>query len=104
MEFSDEAKTCTECKSQGFTFSNDVIQDAGKFEGETVETFHAYHVMLEGGADDDDENEWRVGNMICAEDSNGFVYGDVLDTEAEAVRQWNDADIRKVNQKVVESA
>lgn len=92
MEFSEEAKTCPLCTDEGFSIEDDTIRNLGKFEGEPLACYHAYHVMLDGCADDDEGPCWRVGNVICEESEQGFVYCTIFDTEAEAVAAW-EADI-----------
>lgn len=87
--FSEEAETCAECieaypESTRAAHDASVIRGPGKFEGEHISTFHAYHVMLEGMADDQLESCWRVGNVIAFERSDGFVIGTVYDTAGEA--------------------
>lgn len=114
--FSDEAATCTECVESGFTLrlyqdglptdkkadeltpdqrQEAVIQSLGKFEGETLATYHAYHVMLEGGADDDNGPYFRVGNVICYERDSGFVDGKVCPSDEAAISLW-DAEVADV--------
>ena len=65
------------------------ICDLGKFEGESLSTYHAYHIMLDGFADDDDGQSWRVGNVIAREHDDGFVIGHAYATEALAIADWS---------------
>ena len=90
-QFSDEVDTCDDCLGKGFTIKHDLITNPGKFGAETLATYHAYHVMMDGFADDDDGPDWRVGNVICHEQDTGFVDGTVFDTEADAIKAWNAA-------------
>lgn len=87
-QFSDEAETCAECLAQEFTIEHGAIRGPGKFEAEPLAAYHAYHVMLDGGADDDDGPAWRVGNVICEESEQGFVGCDIYDDEADAIEAW----------------
>lgn len=109
--FSDEAETCVECLNQAFILrtyrdgiptdrdattedvqEGGVIQNPGKFEGEVLATYHAYHVMLDGGADDEGGPIWRVGNVVCEDSEQGFVYGEVFGSDAEAQQAFDDAE------------
>lgn len=89
--FSDEAKTCAECLAQGYEIEHGAIRNPGKFEAEPLAAYHAYHVMMDGFADDDDGPAWRVGNVVCEESDQGFVYAEVHDTEADAIKAWEAA-------------
>jgi hypothetical protein len=60
----------------------------GKFAGEHISTYHGYHIAGEGLADETDGAAWLVGTLIGEEDDQGFVYGQVFDTEEDAARQW----------------
>lgn len=72
--FSDTAKGCADCAAQGFTLDESgCVQGPGKFEGEPLATYHAYHAMLDGGADEDCGGAWLIGNMVCSESEQGFV-------------------------------
>lgn len=72
--FSDTAEMCADCAAQGFTLDESgYIMGPGKFEGEPLATYHAYHVMLDGGVDEDYGRTWLVGNMVCSESEQGFV-------------------------------
>lgn len=88
MRFSDEAETCTTCAGQEFTIRDGIIADPGKFEAEPLATYHAYHVMLDGGADEDGGWAWLVGNMICEETDQGFVGGTIYETDDTARAAW----------------
>lgn len=90
--FSEEARECETCRASGFTltFGDLTITDPGKFQGENLSTYHAYHVMLDGFADDDDGPSWRIGNVICVESSDGFVSGESFPTNADAINSWDD--------------
>jgi hypothetical protein len=69
MEFSEEAMTCEDCirdhsSDNGLQLTADgLIKGPGKFEREPLATYHVYHVMLDGFADDDDGPNW---SHICA--------------------------------------
>jgi hypothetical protein len=89
MLFSDEAMTCEDCYHQGFrVLDGGAIGNPGKFEGESISTFHAYHIMLDGFADDSDGAAWLVGNMICEESNNGFVSADIYNSDEAAREIW----------------
>ena len=68
------------------------IIDPGKFESEPLSTYHAYHVMLDGGADEDHGRAWLIGNMICEETESGFVGADVYASDEEAIAVWERLD------------
>ena len=87
--FSDEADTCEECRAEEFTIRDGIIRDPGKFEAEPLIAYHAYHVMLEGFADDDDGPAWRIGNVICEESDQGFVYSETYESDEAAIAQWS---------------
>jgi hypothetical protein len=91
-QFSDEADECLECQARGFTTWHGQIRNPGKFEGEPLAAYHAYHTMLDGFYDDIDGANWRVGNVICYEDNSGFVYATIYDTEEEAIAAWEESD------------
>ena len=97
-QFSDEAKDCGECKNQGFTMSTDKewIVGPGKFEGEALSTYHAYHALMDGFADENDGPSWRVGNVVCVESSDGLVYGEAFPTEADAITSWEDNSVEVI--------
>jgi hypothetical protein len=89
---SEEAATCQECLNQEFTIDpqSELIRDLGKFQGELLATYHAYHHWLNGAQDEDVYFEngqmvTRVGNVLFEESENGFIYGDVFDTEELAI-------------------
>jgi hypothetical protein len=90
--FSDEAPFCPVCiafVAEGHDLTPDgTIIGPGKFEGQHIAVYHAYHVMLDGGQDDDGGPEWRVGNVLCYESIDGFVWGTIFDTEEEAIADW----------------
>jgi hypothetical protein len=86
--FSDEAETCEQCIGEEFTLRDGLIANPGKFESEPLSTFHAYHVMLDGGQDEDSGRAWLVGNMICEESESGFVGADVYESDEEARATW----------------
>lgn len=87
--FSEEADTCTECAIAGFTINEaGVIANAGKFEAEPLVTYHAYHVMLDGGADDEAGEIWRIGNVIAYESEAGFVTSQTFDSDEDAAERW----------------
>ena len=109
--FSDEAVYCMECVTKhdpkmirydltgklvealastmrGEARAEATIGDLGKFEGEPLSTYHAYHVMTEGGQDEDHGSAWLVGNMICEESDSGFVGADIYKDDAEALATW----------------
>jgi hypothetical protein len=88
-QFSDEAETCETCEAEGWTIRGGLIADLGKFESEPLSTYHAYHVMLDGFADESDEAAWLVGNMICEESELGFVGADVYESEEQARATWD---------------
>lgn len=91
-EFSDEAEECQECAEVGFTIVAGVIRKPGKFEGEPLATYHAYHVAMDGFWDDRTDDYDRVGNVILFYRSDGFVEGAIFADEAEAIEVW-DTDI-----------
>lgn len=64
------------------------ILGPGKFEGEILGTYHAYHIMLDGFEDDSNGPYWRVGNTICFERDTGFVDGEHFESETEAQKHW----------------
>ncbi len=79
--FYDYLDICDECLAAD-------ISGPGKFEGEPIETYHAYHVMLDGAADASYGSWWRVRASVCHESSDGFVSGDHFDTEPAAIDYW----------------
>ncbi len=91
---SEEAALCDECRQAGFSLDkNGVIRDPGKFGGEPLSTYHSWHLLMDGFADEfvDDRGfifAWRTGNVICQETSSGFVYGAVFASEAEAAEAF----------------
>ena len=83
--FSEEAADCAECKAEGFTINaGEEIADLGKFEGEPLVTFHAYHNMLNGYMDEEARTVWRCGNVVAGESNDGFVTSTTYDTVADA--------------------
>ena len=89
-QFSEEVDTCEECQIAGYTLNEyGIITNPGKFEGEPLAAYHAYHVMMNGFADDDDGPAWRVGNVICEESDQGFVHAEIYDTEEQAIEAWD---------------
>lgn len=95
VRFSDEASACKECGGQGFTFHEGKIQNPSKFESEPLATYHAYHVMLEGGDDESDGSVWLIGNMVCEESEQGFVTCCVFDTDEAAIARWEEVEGRE---------
>ncbi len=73
---------CDECQKAD-------ISGPGKFQGEPIETYHAYHIMLDGCADDDNGPYWRVDAIICYESEQGFVSGELFSSETEAGDYWS---------------
>lgn len=99
MLFSDESATCSECLEQDFTMEYDLIRDLGKFQGEPLATYHAWHFAMDGFQDDTvtfgsedytSEVYDRIGNVILSYSEAGFVYGDVSDTEEEAIAKMEE--------------
>lgn len=83
--FSDEAAMCAECAAEAFEMTEwDTIRGPGKFEGEPLCTYHAYHVVLDGCSDDSGDDWDRVGNVLLVYSGQGFVSGEVCASEAEA--------------------
>jgi hypothetical protein len=93
-EFSHEAETCEECQKQGFTIRHGLIRNPGKFEGESLSTYHAWHYVLEGMEDDTvyDGNHpiSRVGNVIVDENEAGFVCGVAYDKMEQAMDKMDE--------------
>lgn len=77
----EPCKACDECQNADIT-------GPGKFQGEPIETFHAYHVMIDGHAGDTNGPYWRVGSTICHERDDGFVESSHFDTDDEAILNW----------------
>ncbi len=91
--FSEEAESCEECLSQEFDLNESgAIKGPGKFEGEPLATYHAWHLILDGFSDDEIEDFdgtliSRVGNVIAQESESGFVYGSVFDSDGAAIER-----------------
>lgn len=66
------------------------ICDPGKFEGEHISTYHAFHISMEGGDDDFNGPYSRVGDVIIYHSDQGFVYGEVYDSEEAAIEAFNE--------------
>lgn len=64
------------------------ISGPGTFEGEPIETYHAYHLMLEGAQDEDNGPYWLVGATIAHESDQGHVTGDHYETDEQAKTLW----------------
>lgn len=95
VRFSDEAETCEECRAAEFNIAGDGrIRDPGKFEGEPLATYHAWHTSLDGGCDSEcGDVEWfgwygLIGNMIVSTDSVGFVGARVFATDEDAAAEY----------------
>jgi hypothetical protein len=56
------------------------IIDPGKFESERAHAIRDYDIMLNGGADESDEDVYRVGHRYYHEGNDGFV--DEIDKDA----------------------
>ena len=66
------------------------ICDLGKFEGEHISTYHAYHMSLEGLEDEFNGPYSRVGDVIIYHSDQGFVYGEAYDTEEAAIEAFDE--------------
>jgi len=92
--FSEEAESCPVCQGEGFTLEHDVIVDPGKFEGEPLATFHAYHLYLDGFGDESlgDVDGFgaydKVGNVILHHRSDGLIDGTIYDSDVDAEGAW----------------
>lgn len=101
--FSEEADTCADCLAQEYTIEHGLIRDAGKFEGEPLAAYHAYHFMLNGFQDEDIDGVVRVGNVLIEESESGFVYSSVYDTEEEAIARMAEIEVEEENEEEEES-
>ena len=83
-------KDCRDAYPEAYpeAYPDGIIPGPGKFEGEHISTYHGYHIAGEGFADEDIGAAWLVGTLIGEESDQGFVYGQVFETEEDAARQW----------------
>lgn len=85
-------ETCDECAefARDYSFNSwGTVRDPGKFEGEPIETYHAYHQVMDGfedaSLDDVDGTEYvLIGTAIMYVSDSGFVNAQHFDTIEEA--------------------
>ncbi len=88
--FSDASLGCLECLTEypGETLLQGVIHNPGKFEGEHISTYHAWHTYMEGGSDDQNGPYILIGNMILHCQEVGFVVGDTWASDGDTGAYW----------------
>lgn len=88
--FSDASLPCLECLTEypAEVLLQGVIHDPGKFEGEHISTYHAWHTFMAGGSDETNGPYILIGNMILHCQDQGFIVGDTWESEEETRAYW----------------